>query len=230
LIFLIGCSKRPEELQVGVHHITLVPPAGWLHADHGREHLYQRDLAKISILDLGAVDPDGFKREVEAARALWRSGQNEVAANRLWRLPVCRNILVDREFHETFVARVSDVTPGGAILDSLQTELGYADMIALLEALPEPSVEELVPAALAELGYDERRDIASLRPIVIGGRPGLQVDTWDRLSHQFPKRYALVLNGGYLLVVRTAYGPFEECEPAFDRIVASLAFTEPTAL
>ncbi|MFC1572154.1 hypothetical protein ACFL6M_01020 [Candidatus Eisenbacteria bacterium] len=228
LMWSFGCERSqtsPQtEIQVGVHRIAVVPPAGWLHADHGREHHYQRGRAKISLVDLGAVDRDGFLEEVVAARGLLRRGQNEDAVARLFRLRIDRQTFTNPEDYQAYVTLWKEARLSGTSFDSVRLERVYDDLILLLEALPKSDVADHVMTALEEFGYDELRDIASRKPLRFTGRPAIQVDTWHRLNHEFRKRYLLVLNEGHLLVVHTAYGPFEECEEAFDRIVRSLTF------
>jgi hypothetical protein len=80
------------------------------------------------------------------------------------------------------------------------------------------------------LDPDGSSDVTQRRPIAIGGREGLVVDSWDRLSHARERRIALVLNQGHLLAVRTEWGDPAPMKLALDAVLTSLQFesAEPT--
>jgi hypothetical protein len=80
--------------------------------------------------------------------------------------------------------------------------------------------------ALEQLGENERREIAVTDTLTIDGRAARLVDTWDKVSHQYRKRYLLVLNGRTLLVMYTMQGKFDNMAAAFDRMTASLTFAD----
>lgn len=80
--------------------------------------------------------------------------------------------------------------------------------------------------ALATLGEVERRDEASRREFQITGRDAIEIDTWDRMSHQYRKRFVFVNDQERYLAVYTQLGKFEAMETAFDSLVTSIAFTD----
>jgi hypothetical protein len=109
--------------------------------------------------------------------------------------------------------------------------LDYGDIHHFRRGIDRISIEEAGGApdkALRRLGEYERRDIASRTPIQIGSQEGLIVDTWDRLSHQYRKRFCFVQGNGPLLVVYMKQGRFEDLQPDFDALVASIAFADST--
>lgn len=80
--------------------------------------------------------------------------------------------------------------------------------------------------ALEQLGENERREVATSDTLTIDGRPAYLIDTWETVSHQYRKRYLLVLNGRSLLAFYTMQGVFENMAAAFDAMAASLAFAD----
>jgi hypothetical protein len=80
--------------------------------------------------------------------------------------------------------------------------------------------------AMVKLREDGRRENAWRDSLQINGRDARMVQTWDHLSHQYPKRYLFVVNNNSLLVVYTQSGQFETMEAAFTELTASLAFAD----
>ena len=80
--------------------------------------------------------------------------------------------------------------------------------------------------AMVKLREDGRRENAWRDTLQISGRDARLIQTWDHLSHQYPKRYLFVENDRRLLVIYTMSGPFETMEPAFTELTASLAFAD----
>jgi hypothetical protein len=80
--------------------------------------------------------------------------------------------------------------------------------------------------AMVKLREDGRRENAWRDTLQISGRDARMVQTWDHLSHQYPKRYLFIVNDRSLLVVYTQSGQFEAMETAFTELTASQAFTD----
>ena len=87
-------------------------------------------------------------------------------------------------------------------------------------------LERAIERAMVILREDGRREEASREILIISGRGAMVVDTWDHVSHQYRKRYLFVLNDRSLLVVYTMSGQFENMEPAFNELTASIAFVD----
>jgi hypothetical protein len=81
--------------------------------------------------------------------------------------------------------------------------------------------------ALRRMREMERREVASRDTLEISGREARLIDTWDNVSHQYPKRFLFVKNRGSLLVLYTMGGQFEAMAPVFDSLAASLAYVDP---
>jgi len=229
VVLVLGACSSPSpstDLDVGTHRVSVRLPDGWQHADHGREHRFKRGMATLSMVDLGPVGRDGLERETEIIRALWRRGQPEDAGARLRRLPVPRDAFETREDRREFFLWIDEMVKEGPTADSMSMEEAYGALLDWAQSFPEAHVDDVLAPALEELDEDERRDIASRRHLDIQGRDVLVVDTWDRLHHDWRKRFALTINGGHLLVIRTAFGSFEEMEAEFDGLVESLTFRD----
>ncbi len=226
MLALGACSSPSTDLDVGPHRISVRLPDGWQHADHGREHRFKRGMATLSMVDLGPVRRDGLEREVKIARSLWRRGQVEDAGARLRRFSVPRDTFDSREERREFYLSIDDMVRMGPTADSTSMEMAYDALIEWTQSLPKARVDDVMESSLKELGEDTRRDVASRRHLDIQGRDVLVVDTWDRLNHDYRKRYVLTINGGYLLVIQTASGSFEDMDSEFDGLVATLAFRD----
>jgi hypothetical protein len=79
---------------------------------------------------------------------------------------------------------------------------------------------------LGDLKEDARRDEASRRRFDVGGHEAVTVDTWDRLSHQFRKRFVFVAVGESLVGVYTLQGEFAAMAETVDALVASLTVVD----
>jgi hypothetical protein len=88
------------------------------------------------------------------------------------------------------------------------------------------NVDLALERAMVKLREDGRRENAWRDSLQINGRDARLVQTWDHVSHQYPKRYLFIVNNSSLLVVYTQSGPFELMEAAFTELTASLAFAD----
>lgn len=226
-----GCSDsspEPLSLIIGFHQVMLEAPAGWEHLDHGREQRFGDGLSQISVADLGPVTADGFRREVVAARELFRARQLEDSRTRLSALRL-RSSFPSAQRWESFAKSWDGIRLAGVghhSEDPAIVERAYTQALAEIAALPRPGLPTLAAATLERLGHDERHDVASQEATAVSGRPALLVDTWERLSHAQRRRHLFVLNDGYLLVARMELGRFSEMESAFDALTSSLRFSQ----
>ena len=88
------------------------------------------------------------------------------------------------------------------------------------------NLEKSAEIALVQFREDGRREVASSRHVLVGGRDALAIDTWDHLSHEFRKSYVFVNNQGDLLVIYMMQGRFEAMDAAFGELLASVAFPD----
>lgn len=228
---LLGCTgpappPEPLALKVGVHEVRLVVPPGWQRIDHGREQRFENGQSHISLADMGPATAASFRREIDHARELFRLGQLEDARTLLDELRP-RSLFPSEQRWEAFVGawrKIRRKERDDRPLDPIAIERAYTEVLAEIDALPRPDMTTLAEALLESLGHDDRYDIALREARAIDGNEALLIDTWDRLSHDFRKRYLFVLNEGNLLVARMESGRFPDMEPAFDALVASLRF------
>jgi len=92
-----------------------------------------------------------------------------------------------------------------------------------VRAIEPPSLQSAITSALAPIeDLKNRREVGSLKPIVLDGHEGMTLETRYRLTHSDPRRYVVIRNGSRLLAIwmdRDRSGP---AYPAFDAIVQSL--------
>jgi hypothetical protein len=87
-------------------------------------------------------------------------------------------------------------------------------------------LDESVEDALDRLKESERRDEASRNRFELAGHEAVVVDTWDKLSHQYRKRFLFVRVREELLTIYMMRGEFDAMEAVFDSLVASLALVD----
>jgi len=226
------CAEAPEQppirLSIGMHDVALQVPEGWLHFDHGREHRFQRDIAQISLADTGPATREAYLREIGHARELFRRNQASDAQTQLDRLRQRSAFLSARQWQN--LRRVWRIArDGGLELDVApeDVEAAYSVLLDEVETLETVDLATIVERALPDLDHGAQRDVADQHPVMIDGRTGMRVETWDRLSHAQRQSYLFVLNDGNLLVARMELGRFEDMKPAFDALVDSLEIHPP---
>ena len=69
--------------------------------------------------------------------------------------------------------------------------------------------DEDVDHVLARIESDGRRETASREPFALDSLRAVTLDTWDRVSHQYRKRFLFVEAGGVVLAVHMSMGQFE---------------------
>ena len=227
VVLALACScepaRPPVHLTIGVHEVVLEVPADWLHLDHGREHRFHRDLAQISLADIGPVTRQGYLREIEHARELFRRGQLEDARAHLGQLRLRPAFSSERQWRD-FLQSWWVVLDSGLqhSVPPQDVETTYTAVLSQVEMLPRLALPEIVERALPGLDDGAQRAAAEQRPLLIDGRQAMRIDTWDRLSHDHRKGYLFALNEGNLLVARMELGEFSTMQPAFDALVDSL--------
>ena len=236
-LLLVGCEVAPAkapptEVQVGAHRVRFVVPEGWLHVDHGREQILEREIAHITLSDLGPTMPEGFASILREARELFRRNQWEDAQTLLRRVDPRRLFSSEERWRSVEtdwkkiirIDRADDPTGLGAISKDVEWEVeaAFAKLLAEVGALRDLDLESIARRALGEIGHGEMRSIATLEATAVSGRPAIRIDTWDRLSHSARARLLFVDNAGHLLCLRTGLGAESELAPAFESIARSL--------
>ena len=229
-----GCTDEAPEpltLDVGAHRVIFEAPEGWQLIDRGAEQFFKRDLDQIFLNDAGAVTVDGFRREVERARDVFRGGDleqaNDILNDLRWRSAFPS---VDRwkAFAES-LNRARGLGDRRQHHDPDVVESAYTELLVQLAALPERDIATLAMEVLADFEPIDRRTVRDESPAVIDGRQAWQIDTWDRLNHIQPMRYVFVIDEGRFLVIRTGLGQLPDIEPPFEAVVTSLRFQRQAA-
>jgi hypothetical protein len=226
LAMILACQKSvpTQRLVVGGHTVRLVVPEGWERIDYGQRQVFRQLEERIVLVDFGPVAGEGYVREIDAVRDLWKSGQRPDARVRLDALQLLPFSFGNRAEYlrvHALLVHAQQVIDQGPETECEWRLTTLADTIA---ALPDPPLEAFVEYALDRLGPDRRREILPPEPTRIGEREALVVDTWDRLSHTQRRRHTLILNGGRLLVVAIEQGMLESTPPAYAALVQSLEF------
>jgi len=226
-LIAIGCGKPPERhaFTVGVHHVSTMTPVAWEVFNHGREILIRNGDHQVAMRDIGPVGPIGIRREVEAARELWRNGRDEDARWRLRTVPVPENLFATVAERRAFWDDWSAISNAGEHASFAEVDPAFTRLLACIATLPKRTLDQLADAWMLEQDRDRRLEVAERHHIAIDGRDVLIVDTWYKLTHGQRERAAFVLENGYLMTVRTDRGRFAVTESAFDLIVASLRFS-----
>ncbi len=226
-----ACSEPiPEQLhvKVGVHNVAFDAPQGWQHIDEDTRHQFKNGLAQIFLNDSGPVSAEGFQREIERAREVYRRGElgraNDIL-NALRLRTSFPSVAHWKPFAES-LNRARGLGTGRSRPDPDIIERAYTEILVQIAALPKRDIETLAIEALAEYEPLDRRTISAQRAMIVDERSALLIDTWDRLNHIQPMRYIFVLSGGNFLIVRTGLGTFSDIEPTYENLVATLRFQD----
>jgi hypothetical protein len=97
-----------------------------------------------------------------------------------------------------------------------------------IEAFPRPNgdLDANVDIRLVELKEDRRRDTATRERFDLAGHEALTVDTWDKLSHQYRKRFVFVAVDNSLMAIHTMQGRFEDLVADFDALISSFTVVD----
>lgn len=124
--------------------------------------------------------------------------------------------------------RVGEHSISVAIPDGWE-HLDYGEHHLLRKELAAIAIREIgggPDSGPGRLGENEQRDVASRTEIQVGGRNAVVIDTWDRLSHQWRKRFCFFRAGEPLIAIFTMHGEFEAMEPAFEALLASVVIAD----
>ena len=229
LLTLAGCARESvQTFDVGVHHVSVALAPDWTEVDQGHRHLLRRGDVQLVIEDFGPSGREGVRRELERARALWEQGEAREAQTVMRMIPVSDSLFAGdvqrRAFWEIW-SGLSDAPDG---LDAGEAADRFSRLLVATDALVPRSGEQRISDALIQMGEDERRTIASRMVRRIGDHEVTVVVTWYRIDHSSLRRFAIVDDAGYLLVLRTDQGP-PLAEGAFDDVLRTLRVTRPAA-
>lgn len=86
--------------------------------------------------------------------------------------------------------------------------------------------DKSVRIALKKLKENEQRDEAFRKSSLLEGHQAVVVQTWDKLSHLWPKKFFFLKTEESLLTIYMMQGEFAAMEPAFDDLVTSFALAD----
>ena len=225
----VACTPAPAppsppiRTTVGMHDVVVRVPDGWVRFDHGHEHDFQRDMNHVMIVDLGPVTREACVREIRHAHGLFRDGRPEDARAHLERLdlrPAFSNAARSEAFERSW-RLILDGGLGPRVFRE-EVETAYIEVFRAIARLEDAPLLSLAERFLPDLDAATHRAIADHHAVVVDGREGLRIDTWDKLSHDHRRSFLFVRNEGNLLAVRMALGRFADLQPAFETLTRSL--------
>jgi len=228
---LAGCGSRDQAsrrvLTLGEHHLSVRVPNGWRVLEFGREARMSSGAVTLTLGDLGPAGPEGIQREVDRAHALWKSGHDRDARSVLGRIPVPDDLFGTQVQRTAFWADWSNVLQAPDDTDPDRVDEAFERLRDDVASLTQPDFDTLAGAIVGKMEPPDRREVAATHPRLVAGRPAVVVRTWDRLTHEHPRRVAIVLDRGYALKVDIEGGTMELAGPAFEGLLDSLRFETP---
>jgi hypothetical protein len=220
-----GCAKKEQPvptIEVGHVHVQLQTPAGWEHLDHGRQHLYRKGEAEVSLADLGAASRKGVMRELGDARDLWLSGRRQDAFAKVRGLRSPELHFATSVVWTGFWSAWNRLMARGAAIDSAAIAAGFDSLFVAAGALPPTGPEDQVRYAFQTTSDMRGREIAQTKQREIAGYTWTEAMSWDRTTHGNPKRLALLDDHGYLLALWTGRGLIAQTGPVFESMLTSI--------
>lgn len=223
----VACDQPSREVSVGEHRLFVAVPSGWQTLDQGRQLVFRKDSAELELVlsDLGAVRPEGLRKEVMRARDLWRDGRESEARSRLREVPLRKELFATRDDYERFLAAWQAVE--GVPLDTsfATVNVPFDQFLQVIDSTQPPTLEAIADDALPRLGHDERRfELRSRQTTRVDGREAIAVETWRSLTHTDPRRFLIVVNEGRVLALRCDRCSDPVMAEGFDQVSASLHF------
>lgn len=225
---LVAAQADGEVIEVPIGNLSVrfEAPDDWEFIRRDSEFVIRKDIEQIHLFDSGPVTPSGFEREIRQARLLFRNRQFDQASEILrgTRLRAAFPTAAQWQSVSRYWYRMSRTGSARHSTDLKVVEQAFDEVLNALATLRTPDFESLVTGTLATLEPLDRRELVATLPVVVDGRTGLQVETWDRLTHSQRTRYLFVSAGESLLILRTGFGEFERIEPFFEALAASIEF------
>jgi hypothetical protein len=211
-----------------------------------------KNIAEVRLRDLGPVTPAGMQQAVAAARDLWRDGHVADAKALLRSAPLRSELLPSLAPPSDFARAWSRLrhAPESTPYDNVAADL--AAIIAGLGAAPPPALSAVVDWGLprvdatrlsslwqlqggkfdgeendANAGRPDarRRDVVWRKTMQVDGREAEEIETFDNLTHAFPRRLLFLVNDQHLLVVTSAAGGGEHSIRGYETVRSSLQLT-----
>jgi hypothetical protein len=227
-LLVAGCaSEARQEFDVGVHRVSVATHPGWQHVDQGRRHLLRHEEVQLVIEDLGPAGREGIRHEIERARALWHRGQDREARTLMAMVPIAPEHFVTPAQGHAFWNTWHEVSGAPENLDAAEAEARFDRLLDAVATLRDRPAADVIDAALRTMGEDQRRGVASRRQERLDGLELVVIETWNRLSHEDRRRFAILIDAGYTLALRTDRGPWPAAAPAFESTLRSLRIARP---
>ena len=225
-----GCARvEPDLVDVGGHRVRVRVPVGWERLDHGRRQLFRQGEAEIVLADDGAASREALRRDLRGALEAAESGRRKDALERVRTLDGAPLRLSDSEQVEAFWRpwlddpAIADAANPGDLAPAI------SGLIARVDSLAEPSARALQEDVVRRLVDASRSEVAHVESQSIHGLAWTIVETWDRVSHENPSRFAFAVNDGRLLVLAVQRWRGPPTDQAFRALLGSLEAGSPSA-
>jgi hypothetical protein len=220
---LAACAHEEvrQDFAVGAHRVSIAMPSGWQLVDQGGRRLLRRGDLQLVLEDLGPLDRRGIEREIERVRALWRRGEDREARSAMAMIPVAPELFATPEQARAFWETWSDLAHAEG-LAAADAEPRFDRLLDAVAGLKTRSDAQVVDAALAAMGEDRRRAVASSERRGSGRQSPFLVMTWNRLSHDDRRPFAVWIDDGRPLALRIERVAQPEAERAFESVARSL--------
>src|SRR5258706_10533480 len=111
VLALAGCARHEPAtaLRVGAMDLALTIPAGFEHVDHDARHEFRLGELTIVLRDAGIAAPESLAANIRAAHALWRSGRQEEAVQKVSRVNEAVLALCDADERRMVLRHSDDV-------------------------------------------------------------------------------------------------------------------------
>jgi hypothetical protein len=86
--------------------------------------------------------------------------------------------------------------------------------------------DDWIEQRMRGLGFTEQREISRRDTAHVKGRTFRIIETWDRLTHTNPRRYAFALNWGSLLALHMPIGDLNRAALDWDVMLRSITFRD----
>jgi hypothetical protein len=189
------------------------------------------DPSEVLLVDLGAATPKGMREELSVARELWRTGDIDAAKLHVRGVPVGSPLVPSLGAPSAYASAWSRLLhpPGNMTPD--EADGHFATLLSGLSSAPPPSLETVVDWAvpvfdgtrltsishtsggryegqqidrLAGQHSARRRDIVATTARTVNGRPAIEVETRDNLTHTGRRLMTFVVHAERLLVIASA--------------------------
>jgi len=226
-----NCGRAPERamMELAGVRISVEVPQRWRHVNLGKRHVLQREEAQIAFQELSPAGRDRIRREVERARVLARDGRLADAQSALSKVKLPGDLFPTEAQRAVFFEAWSHVTGSRTDAPLQEVDISFGRLLEAVGSLPDRDSARVEREVLAQMGADERVEVASREWMRVGGRDALVFRTWSGLTHDPRGRQAILFLPDAWIGVWTEMGVPADTAPIFEQLLRSLRFEDQGA-